>query len=131
MQWRELETFSFGDGPELADKLAALVLGGRKTATCWAASEGLKGIEIGKFMVVLDGARRPRAVIETMELTQRHFEEVVEQFAFDEARATGHSLSGDEHTAATSPATANSRRTCFCGASAFGLSRSARPDPAA
>jgi uncharacterized protein YhfF len=30
MQWHELEAFSFGDNPALADKLAALVLKGRK-----------------------------------------------------------------------------------------------------
>jgi uncharacterized protein YhfF len=33
MDWRELETFSFGDSPALADELAALVLAGMKTAT--------------------------------------------------------------------------------------------------
>lgn len=84
MQWRDLETFSFGDGPELAERLGALVLDGRKTATCWAASEGLKSTAVGKLMVMLDGAGRPRAVIETVELTQRHFDEVDEQFAYDE-----------------------------------------------
>jgi uncharacterized protein YhfF len=84
MSWRDLETFSYGDGPDLADELLALVLDGRKTATCWAASEGMKGTEVGKRMVVLDGAGSPRAVIETMELTQRRFIEVGEQFAYDE-----------------------------------------------
>jgi uncharacterized protein YhfF len=83
MAWRSLETFSFGDGPELADELAELVLEGRKTATCWAASEGLP-TELGKRMVVLDGAGRPRAVIETVELTQRRFDEVDAAFAHDE-----------------------------------------------
>jgi uncharacterized protein YhfF len=39
-RWRSLAQFSFGDGPELADELAALVLAGKKSATCWAASEG-------------------------------------------------------------------------------------------
>ena len=36
----DLETFAFGDSPALADELLALVLAGKKTATCWAASEG-------------------------------------------------------------------------------------------
>jgi uncharacterized protein YhfF len=36
----ELESFSFGDSPELADKLLELVLIGKKTATCWAAAQG-------------------------------------------------------------------------------------------
>ncbi|MBL6456091.1 ASCH domain-containing protein [Belnapia sp. T6] len=81
--WRSLETFSFGDGPELADELLALVLAGRKTATCWAASQGLL-TEIGKQMVALDGAGRPRAVIETIELTRRRFGQVDAAFAHDE-----------------------------------------------
>jgi uncharacterized protein YhfF len=81
--WRSLEQFSFGDSPELADELAELVLAGKKRATCWAASEGPK-TEAGKRMVVLDGAGRPRAIVETVELTQRLFYEVDEAFAFDE-----------------------------------------------
>lgn len=81
--WRALETFSFGDGPELAEALARLVLAGRKTATCWAASQGLL-TEVGKRMVMLDGAGRPRAVIETVELTQRRFPEVDAAFAHNE-----------------------------------------------
>ena len=83
MRWRDLETFSFGDGPALADGLAALVLAGRKRATCWAATDG-KLTEVGKQMVMLDGSGRPRAVIETVDLTLRRFDEVDATFAFDE-----------------------------------------------
>ena len=79
-----LDSFAFGDGPELADELLALVLAGKKTATCWAAAEGPKGTEVGKAWVVKDGAGRPRCVIETVELTQRRFDEVEEDFAYDE-----------------------------------------------
>jgi uncharacterized protein YhfF len=84
MEWRDLESFAFGDSPELADELLALVLEGKKRATCWAIAEGMKGAEIGKPMVVLDGSGRPRGVLQTVELTQRRFDEVDEQFAFDE-----------------------------------------------
>jgi uncharacterized protein YhfF len=83
MTWRDLETFSFGDYPALADELAELVLAGRKRATCWAASDG-QSTEIGKRMVMLDGLGRPRAVLETVELTLRHFDEVDAAFAYDE-----------------------------------------------
>ncbi len=83
MDWQSLETFSFGDGPALADELAELVVEGKKTATCWAASDGLP-TEIGKRMVVLDGRGQPRAIIETVELTQRRFLEVDAAFALDE-----------------------------------------------
>lgn len=81
--WRDLETFSFGDGPALADDLAALVLARRKRATCWAAADG-QITEVGKQWVMLDGSGRPRAVIETVELTLRRFNEVDAAFAFDE-----------------------------------------------
>jgi len=84
MEWRHLESFAFGDSPELADELVALVLEGKKRATCWAVVEGMKGAEIGEQMVVRDGAGRPRAVVQTLELKQRRFDEVDEQFAFDE-----------------------------------------------
>jgi uncharacterized protein YhfF len=83
LDWRTLETFSFGDSPRLADELARLVLAGKKTATCWAATQGLL-TQIGKRMVMLDGSCRPRAVIETVELTQRRFSEVDTAFAHDE-----------------------------------------------
>jgi uncharacterized protein YhfF len=81
--WRSLEQFSFGDSPKLADELAELVLVGKKRATCWAASDG-PSTEVGKRMVMLDGSGIPRAVVETVELTQRRFDEVDEAFAFDE-----------------------------------------------
>ena len=81
--WKQLETFSFGDGPELADELADLVLRGLKRATCWAATLGPLS-HVGRRMVMLDGSGAPRAVIETVELEQRRFNEVDEAFAFDE-----------------------------------------------
>jgi uncharacterized protein YhfF len=84
LDWRTLERFPFGDGPELADELLALILESKKTATCWSAVEGLKGTEVGKRWVAEDGAGRPRAVLETVELTQRRFDEVDAAFARDE-----------------------------------------------
>ncbi|HTQ34254.1 MAG TPA: ASCH domain-containing protein [Stellaceae bacterium] len=83
LDWRSLETFSFGDNPVLAEELAQLVLAGKKTATCWSVEDGTT-TQVGKHMVMLDGAGRPRAVIETVELTQRRFDEVDAAFAFDE-----------------------------------------------
>lgn len=84
MDWHDLETFSFGDSPRLADELLALVLEGKKCATCWAVIEGLKGADVGKCMVACDGAGRPRAVLQTLELTQCRFDKVDAVFAFDE-----------------------------------------------
>jgi uncharacterized protein YhfF len=84
MNLRELETFSFGDNPSLADQLLALVLEGKKRATCWAVSEGLKGAAVGKSMVALDSKGRPRVVLTTRELVQRRFNYVDDDFAYDE-----------------------------------------------
>ncbi len=80
-------SFAFGDNPELADELLALVLAGRKTATCGALRDygGAEPMpEVGRRDVVLDGRGRRRAVIETVELTQRRFDEVDADFARDE-----------------------------------------------
>ena len=84
MDWHHLETFSFGDSPGLADELLGLVLSGAKRATCWAESQGLLSAEVGKMMVVLDGQGVPRAVVKTVELTKRRFDEVDDAFAYDE-----------------------------------------------
>ena len=77
----ELEQFAFGDSPAMADELLALVLEGKKTATCWPAVQGLKGSAQGARYIVLDGAGAPRAVIESTELVQRPFDEVPDDFA--------------------------------------------------
>jgi len=88
MDWSTLERFSFGDNPALADELGELVLSGRKRATCWAASEGEK-TAVGTRMVMCDGAGRPRAVIETLELATCRYSEVGVDFARDEGEGDG------------------------------------------
>lgn len=81
-------TFSFGDSPAMADELLALVLAGTKTATCGALRDFGPGKAeppvVGRRDVVLDGAGRPAAIIETIEVTIRRFSEMDEQFAYDE-----------------------------------------------
>lgn len=81
--WQELESFSFGDSPEMADQLLGFVLAGTKRATCWSVAEGQQ-THIGKRMVIRDGSGQPRAVVETVELKQRRFCDVDFQFAVDE-----------------------------------------------
>jgi len=83
MDWRSLESFAFGDGPEMADRLLAFVLSGAKTATCWSVRDGQQ-TEVGKRMVVNDGAGQPRAVIETVSLEKLRFNEVGWTFALAE-----------------------------------------------
>jgi uncharacterized protein YhfF len=78
----------FGDGPELADRLGALVLAGVKTATCsawweWQAS-GDPLPRAGLLTVVLDGQDRPLAITETTEVRILAFNQINEQFALEE-----------------------------------------------
>ncbi len=82
--WQDLPTFSFGDGPALADELAALVLAGLKTATCGHADTDAPEFPVGARSVMLDGTGRPRAVIETIEVTRRLYRDVDAAFAHDE-----------------------------------------------
>ena len=81
--WRALESFAFGDSPQMADNLLAFVLAGAKTATCWSVRDGQQ-TEVGKRMVVKDGAGRPRAIIETVSLEKLRFNEVGWTFALAE-----------------------------------------------
>ena len=61
--------WAFGDNPELADELLALVLSGTKTATAdlvrsyEAAGEPIP--QVGDLSIVLDGAGAPRALLRT------------------------------------------------------------------
>ncbi|MEO1001170.1 MAG: ASCH domain-containing protein [Pseudomonadota bacterium] len=84
-------TFAFGDTPPLADELLALVLAGKKTATCgdlreFGDAEPIP--EVGRQDVVLDGAGRPAAVIETVELRLLPFDAVDEAFALEEGEGS-------------------------------------------
>lgn len=78
----------FGDSAELADELVALVLAGKKTATCGALwqyeAEGALKPTPGMQCIMLDGANRPRCVIETVEVEVKPFDKVDAQFAHDE-----------------------------------------------
>ena len=87
-QYADAVRFSFGDSPDLADKLLALVLAGAKTATCGAVRDYGPGRdampEVGRRDIVLDGAGNPAAVIETVSLDIRRFADVPEDFALAE-----------------------------------------------
>ena len=79
---------SFGDSPELADKLLEPVLSGLKTATCsalweWEA-EGNDIPRVGLITVVLNGKKEPVCIIETTKVSLRKYNEVDSDFARDE-----------------------------------------------
>ena len=86
-KYADVMRFSFGDSPALADALLALVVEGRKTATCsaWDAAEADGEImKPGDLSVARDGAGRDACVIETVEVTKRRFCDVDAAFAFEE-----------------------------------------------
>jgi uncharacterized protein YhfF len=82
-QYRNLRSFAFGDGPELADELLDLVMRGVKTATCSTEDEPNTSTP-GERWIVLDGRGTPRCVIESTEVTYRRFGEVDATFAHEE-----------------------------------------------
>lgn len=85
---RDYDTDSFGDSPEMADELGALVLNGAKTATCsslweWEA-EGEALPKPGSLWIVLDGRGNPICITETVEVTIQKYNEVNAEFAHAE-----------------------------------------------
>jgi uncharacterized protein YhfF len=75
------QSFSFGDGPDLADELLELVIRGVKTATCSTADQASTP---RARWIVRDGRGLPRCVIETTEVTYRRFGDVDAAFAYEE-----------------------------------------------
>lgn len=77
--------WSFGDTPEQADELLALVLDGTKAATSSALSEyddeDAPLPRQGDLSIVVDGAGHPKALIRTTEVAVVPFGEVTEEFA--------------------------------------------------
>jgi uncharacterized protein YhfF len=82
------EAWGFGDTTEMADELGALVYEGKKTATCsllWEHEvEGEPLPQVGTLSIITDGKDEPLCVVETTEVEIRPYNEVDEQFAFDE-----------------------------------------------
>jgi uncharacterized protein YhfF len=79
------QAWSFGDEPELAEKLLAAVLAGDKTATSSALwdydDEGAPLPMVGELSILLDGAGHPRALIRTTSVETTTFDQVDEDFA--------------------------------------------------
>lgn len=82
-RYRGCPSFCFGDSPELASELAALVISGRKRATANTPADP-DCPEVGQIWIVPDGGERPVCVIETLEPTTRRFDEIDAEFAFEE-----------------------------------------------
>jgi uncharacterized protein YhfF len=84
----DVERFTFGDSPEMADKLLPLVLAGTKTATCGALREYEEDASLlprpGQRAIVLDGRGEPACVIEYTRVECRPFDAVDADFARQE-----------------------------------------------
>jgi uncharacterized protein YhfF len=78
----------WGDSPEMADKLGALIAQGIKTATCSAVweweAEGQPWPDAGYITIVIDGQGKPLCIVETVEVSIRAYQQVDAQFASDE-----------------------------------------------
>ncbi len=77
--------WSFGDSPEQADHLLALVLAGDKTATTSLRQEyeeeGEPLPKPGDLAILLDGASRPRALIREVEVVVTPFGQITDRQA--------------------------------------------------
>ncbi len=97
---------SFGDSPEMATELAHLVIAGTKRATASLALDYGEGREPmpkpGDFVMMLDGAGRPRFIWRTTEVTIKPPTQVDEAFAWDEGRGTARGTGGAMPIAAIS-----------------------------
>ena len=79
----DADTFRFGDSEALCNEILALVRSGRKTATC-EAMEVYKGDDVmprvGRRDIALNWDGTPAVMLETVEVTQRKFSEMDEEF---------------------------------------------------
>jgi len=86
------ETFRFGDNEALCRELTKLVIDGKKTATCGAASVFNAGGEAlpvpGRRDVALWWDGTPAVAIETLSVARRAFRDVPEDFALAEGEGT-------------------------------------------
>jgi uncharacterized protein YhfF len=80
--WRALKRFQFGSSPEMAQRLAAIVIAGRKTATVSSVASNPDGeTSIGERWVVEAGPDWPVAVIETLSYEKLRFDQIDPDFA--------------------------------------------------
>jgi uncharacterized protein YhfF len=84
----DYDVVAFGDGAEMATALAELTVAGTKRATAGLVRQfGPDGEPlpvVGGYVVLLDGADRPRAIWRTTEIRIGPLNSVDERFAWDE-----------------------------------------------
>jgi len=83
-------SWGFGDSPEMADRLAELVLSGKKTATTGSLieyeidNEKVPDVDLTTFDILLNGDDKPIAIIRTTNIFVIPFKEVTEEHAYRE-----------------------------------------------
>ncbi len=84
----DYQAWSFGNTPEMADRLGNLVRRGIKTATAslaWAYEAGGESYpRIGGYSIILDAAGLPVCIVQITELAETPFNEVDEEHAYQE-----------------------------------------------
>lgn len=84
----DYDVVAFGDRPEMASELAELTVAGIKRATAGLVRQfgpdGEAPPVAGGYVVLLDGANRPRAIWRTTEIRIGPLNSVDERFAWDE-----------------------------------------------
>jgi len=82
----DFQAWSFGNSPEMADKLGDLVIQGIKTATAslvWWYETAIEPFpEIGEYSIILDSQGQPMCIIQTIELSVQAFNEVGDDHAY-------------------------------------------------
>lgn len=84
----KVDAWGFGDSPQMADELGALVVAGVKTATAgllWdyeAENEALP--TVGDYSIILNGANQPLCIIRITEVLVTPYNRVDERQAYDE-----------------------------------------------
>lgn len=86
-------TGKFGDSKAMSDYLIALILEGKKTATCGLLESWKKFEEpvptVGDIEIVLDWNDEPAAAIQYTEVEIKPFNQISEDFAKDEGEGDG------------------------------------------
>lgn len=85
LKYRRLDLSEFGDSEELCNALVGLIVAGKKTATCGALAHYEADNEplpnVGEMYIVPDWAGKPKAIIKTISVDVKRFDQVDEDFA--------------------------------------------------
>ncbi|TCV96574.1 ASCH domain-containing protein [Biostraticola tofi] len=84
--YQHASQWAFGDSPEMADQLLALVMAGEKTASCGSYDSYRAELSpmVGDYHIVLDGRGKPGCAIRTLSLRLIRYRDVTADMAAKE-----------------------------------------------